>query len=152
MCRSKAILRQRCRSRGRKGRVWDTVSRYSPFTTIPESTVVLHHRASQVEWCTSTLCQLNPIFFGYTDTENEQKKKRQHRHTIIIWPQGVTYSLVTTELYQIYRLWRVHSLEWHSNLPTKGKIKNFIGQYEVHYRKKSQCSIYQAYEVLHEYI
>lgn len=34
----------------------------------------------------------------------------------------------------------------------KGEIKDFIGQYEVHYRKKSQCSIYQAYEVLHEYI
>lgn len=89
MCRSKAILRQRCRSRGGKGRVWDTVSRYSPFTTIPESTVVLHHRASQVEWCTSTLCQLNPIFFGYTDTENEQKKKKTAQ----------TYDVATSEKY-----------------------------------------------------
>lgn len=41
-----------------------------------------------------------------------------------------------------------------SDIQTSQKRGNLIfdGQYETHYRKKSQCSIYQAYEVLHKYI
>lgn len=68
MCRSKAILRQRCRRV--EGRDGDTVSRYSPFTTIPESTVASYHRASQ----DASTRPDTYIFFGYTD---KKKKKRQ---------------------------------------------------------------------------
>lgn len=46
----------------------DTVSRYSPFTTIPESTVVSYHRAS------STKPDIS--FFGYTDREYAKKQKK----------------------------------------------------------------------------
>lgn len=119
----------------------------------------------------ATLRQLNPIFFfGYTDTENMRKQKdrtqtndvataekysdeityKLHKWHIMIWPQGATAPLLQQN-YQINWLWHLHSLQWHSNLP-KGKIRFLLDNMKYTKEKTSQCSIYQAYEVLHEYI
>lgn len=60
----------------------------------------------------------------------------------IIWPQGVT-SLLRQKLRQIYWLWHVHSLEWHSNLPNKkrGKLKFYWTIWSTLQKKKSMQHI-----------
>lgn len=73
-----------------------------------------------------------------------------HKWHIMIWPQGATAPLLKQN-YQINWLWHLHSLQWHSNLP-KGKIRFLLDNMKYTKEKTSQCSIYQAYEVLHEYI
>lgn len=73
-----------------------------------------------------------------------------HKWHIMIWPQGATAPLLQQN-YQINWLWHLHSLQWHSNLP-KGKIRFLLDNMKYTKEKTSQCSIYQAYEVLHEYI
>lgn len=64
-----------------------------------------------------------------------------HKWRIIIWPQGVTLagSGMCTACGDI-------------QTSQKGKIQILLDNMKYTTEKKSQCSIYQAYEVLHEYI
>lgn len=73
-----------------------------------------------------------------------------------------TLSLLTVNMQNILQdplsqkagfAWHMHSLVWQSNLPegVGGGVLTFYWTIEKDYMR-SPCSIYQAYEVLHEYI